>query len=279
MAKPARSNTKKAQNSKTLGSVERALELLLLFRTRDTIRLSDVPGQLQDDADEPRIGLSTAHRLLATLQKLGFVWRDEKTRAYVVGPALSDLARAIDTEAWFEQKLYQHLLPFMEKLSAECEETVHLLVVHGTSAKWLGAAEYKKKLVRTSSRAGDVAPAYPAAAGRALLAELEDEQIDKLFTATELEELAKVTSPPIDTLEKLKVELRKVKRQKYATNFGEMDPSIGAIGVVVRDARGKACAGIAVSAPIERLTGEDQEQVDKIARAANKIAKQARAGL
>jgi DNA-binding IclR family transcriptional regulator len=278
MAKSAKPKTKKAQDSRTLGSVERALELLLLFRTMDTIRLSDVPGQLQRDSAEPSIGLSTAHRLLATLQKLGFVWRDETTRAYGVGPALSELARAIDTETSFEQKLYRHMLPYMEQLSASCEETVHLLVVRNTSAKWLGAAECKK-LVRTSSRAGDVAAAYPAAAGRALLAEMEDEQIDELFTVPELKKVAEVTDGRIDTLEKLKRDLAKVKAQKYATNFGEMDPSIGAVGVVVRDARGRACAGIAVSAPIERFDGKDQEQVEKVARAANRIAKAASAGL
>src|ERR687885_2157989 len=71
-------------------SVQRALDLLF--------RLAEHPDgvSLQRLADEVGFSKSTAHRLLATLERAGAAEQDLASRAYRLGPRLRRLAQAGD---------------------------------------------------------------------------------------------------------------------------------------------------------------------------------------
>jgi IclR family acetate operon transcriptional repressor len=251
-----------------LRSVDNALNLLRLFRQTDVVRVSGVSAELE-------IGLSTAYRLLSTLQQRGFVEQDEKTRGYRVGPTLVEIALAVD----IDRELREYMRPFIERLRNGVEETTHLLVLsEGARVRWIDAAECTE-LVRTSSRAGQEGLAYPTAAGKALLAELSRERVDQLFPESEL---AVLTKDMVSTRDELWDKLVKVKEDGYAKNFGDSNPTLGAIGVVVRDTHGQACAGIAISGPLERIGSKNSKvarNIDDMVRAATRIAQEAGAGL
>src|SRR5262249_48040347 len=96
-------------------SVDNALRLILLFRDRRSVRVSDA-------AKELGVAPSTAHRLLAMLVHHGFVAQDSETRMYTPGSSLIDLGVAmldlsdLRTTAW----------PYMAELAAKVDETVSL---------------------------------------------------------------------------------------------------------------------------------------------------------
>src|SRR5450432_2337348 len=77
-------------------SVDNALRLLLMFRDRGEIRLSEAREALG-------VAQSTAHRLMAMLAYHDFVRQDPGSRAYRAGPALIDVGlsvvRAMDIRA------------------------------------------------------------------------------------------------------------------------------------------------------------------------------------
>jgi IclR family acetate operon transcriptional repressor len=261
------------RDTRTLGSVDNALGLLLLFRTTSELRVSQISRELG-------IGMATAHRLLATLEHRGFVLQDEASRAYMVGPSLVDLATSLDIAESLERyhdRLCTYMHPYLEELRDSVNETVHLVVVADTMATWLDAAECTH-LVKTNSRAGYTEPAYPTAAGKAWLAALTDHEIDELYPATG-PELLKLTRNTVTSRADLKAELRRVRKRGYATNFAESHQSVGAIGVVVKDRSDKPRAGIAISGPLERINPDDRAIIKKCSSAAIQVAEEAGAGV
>ena len=103
-----------------LSSVDHALELLLLFRSRPTLRVSEV-------ADSLGVARSTAHRLLVMLVHRGFAVQDPATRAYRPGPRLAEIGLAavgaLDVRA--------RMRPYLTEIAARTGETVSLLVLDG----------------------------------------------------------------------------------------------------------------------------------------------------
>ncbi len=143
-----------------IGSVNNALRLLLMFRDHPLIRVSEAGVALG-------VAPSTAHRLLAMLEYHGFVQQDEETRGYRSGPALVDIGltavRSIDVRS--------HLLPYMQRLCDEVDETVQLMVLEGQDCLFLEAVE-SRQIVRTSSRVGVRLPAHTVSGGKRCLPSL-----------------------------------------------------------------------------------------------------------
>jgi DNA-binding IclR family transcriptional regulator len=244
-----------------IGSVNNALRLLLMFRDQPLIRVSEAGVALG-------VAPSTAHRLLAMLEYHGFVQQDEETRGYRLGPALIEIGltavRSIDVRS--------HLLPYMERLCDEVDETVQLMVLEGPDCLFLEAVE-SRQVVRTSSRVGLRLPAYTVSGGKALLAELAPARLRELYPAARLE----VRTPrSIRTRTALEAELARVRDLGFAVNLGESEPDVGAVAVVVRDALGHPRAALAVSAPLARVQGQ---RVPELAEALRRTAGEAAAGL
>src|SRR2546430_7118350 len=153
-----------------IGSVSNALRLLLMFRGDPWIRVSEASSALG-------VAPSTAHRLLAMLEYHGFVQQDPATRGYRAGPAVIDIGlsavRSIDVRS--------HLLPYMERLCDEVDETVQLMVLEGSDCLFLDAVE-SRQVLRTASRVGIRLPAHTVSGGKALLAELS---VDRLRRSEE----------------------------------------------------------------------------------------------
>ena len=93
-------------------SISRALDLLeLLKRPQRTFSIA----QLSSDIGLPP---STVHRLLQTLCEKGFVYRDEQTHLYQLGPALISLG----TAAAQGQDLRQLATPVLQRLAQQALE-------------------------------------------------------------------------------------------------------------------------------------------------------------
>ena len=102
-------------------SISRALDLLeLLKRPQRTFSIA----QLSSDIGLPP---STVHRLLQTLCEKGFVYRDEQTHLYQLGPALISLG----TAAAQGQDLRQLATPVLQRLAQQALEDAFLIIPSG----------------------------------------------------------------------------------------------------------------------------------------------------
>ncbi|MQA87137.1 MAG: helix-turn-helix domain-containing protein [Streptosporangiales bacterium] len=222
-------------------SVDKALQVLLLLRRRGQLRVTEV-------SDDLGVARSTAHRLLSTLTSRGFLIRDPLTRAYRSGRVLIEIGLA-SVEGL---DIRPQARPYLEALSARLHETVNLVVLEGSSCRFLDGVAGDRTLL-TRVRTGTLLPAHTTSGGKVLLAELPPDHVRALYPHG----LPKITEHTITDRERLRAELDRVREQGYAVNFGESEPGISALAVPVRDRRASAVAALAVSMPSLRMRPAD----------------------
>lgn len=219
-----------------VGSVDHALELLLLLREQPDLRVTVAAGQLG-------IAPSTAHRLLSTLEHRGFVTQDRMTRAYRVGPALIELAFSNTSAIDLREVSEPHLRAATQRMG----ETVNLLVRQEGSVRFVAGFEADQR-IRTHVLTGTLLPAYATSGGKVLLAELPRETLRALYPRG----LRRFTSHT-RTFTQLVDELALVLMRGYAVNHEESVEGLTAVAVPLRDRGGTTIAAVAMSAPSVRL--------------------------
>lgn len=240
-----------------IGSVDNLLKLLVLFRSQKEIRMTDAAQHLG-------VAKSTAHRLLAMLEYHEFVVQDPVSRLYLAGPTLVDVglsvAGGMDTSA----------RPVMKELSRSVGETVNLLVLRGREVLFVDCVESAQAL-RIGSRIGVVLPAHCTSGGKAILSQLTLENLRQLYLGGRLEV---VTEASITTRSQLEKQLVIVRRRGYATNFGESENELSAVGSAILDRSGRVRGAVAIAAPRARLGEEDVESVGRqVIEAAKEIGR------
>jgi len=229
-----------------ISSVGNALELLKLFGQDQEIRVADGARALG-------VSPSTAHRLLAMLVFHGFVTQDVATRGYYAGPALLELGMAVVRG----NGLTQRARPLLQALRTRVDETVSLAVLDGAEVLVVDAAQ-PDRVVHVAPRVGHRSPAHWNATGKALLAELEDDEIARIYSR---EKLVPATARTVPTRTALLRELERVRELGFATNLGEFEDEMGAVGAAVHSPTGQAIAGLAVTALLTRV----EPRVDELA--------------
>jgi DNA-binding IclR family transcriptional regulator len=218
-------------------SVDNALRLLLLFRERSTLRVAEASESIG-------VARSTAHRLLAMLQFHDFVVRDDETRTYRAGPALVDVGLAVVRE----MSIRDVARPDLETLEGEVGETVHLAVLDGRDVLFVDSVE-SNRVVRVGSRIGVRLPAHTTSLGKAMLASLSAEALASMYPD---EDLDGPTAGSLKRRKDLFGELEEIRSRGYATNEGESEADIAAIGAAIVGPSKKVHGAISVSAPMER---------------------------
>jgi DNA-binding IclR family transcriptional regulator len=229
-----------------VSSVENALRILVMLRSRPSVRVSEVSAELD-------VARSTAHRLLTTLASHRAVEQDPVSREYRIGPLVLELGQS-------ERRLddvVSSLRPHLEYLGSRVDETVHVMVVEGTMCRFVDSVECPRPL-RVTGRVGTEYPAHTTSGGKALLAAMSDAQLCELYPD---EDLPPHNERSLPTRARLFRELEDVRLRGYALNRGESSEGIVAIAVAQRLSRAATPVAIAVSAPDQRMP---QDRVDEV---------------
>lgn len=238
-------------------SVDRALRLLRMFRTAPQVRLSEAREALG-------VGQSTAHRLLAMLVYHEFVDQDPVSRAYRAGPALVEIGLSVVRQ----MDVRSVARPVLESLAAATGETVHLGVLEDGQVRFVDVVESELAL-RVTGRVGRVLPAHATSLGKAMLAQLTDEQVLGLYPK---ETLAPVTAKTMTRRSVLLDELNRVRRRGYAENTGESEDGVSSVGAAIVYSAGRQVAGLSVAAPASRMTKQKQRRyAELLIEACNKV--------
>ena len=222
--------------SSTLASVDNALRVLHLLRRSGPLRLSEIAQDLD-------VGASTAHRLVSTLRDQRFVRQESHGRRYELGPAMLFTAGTSAIE-----HCVTTATPIMAKLRDAIEETVHLSSLRGTEVIFLASAE-SNRLVRVTTRVGRHPKAHATAAGKVLLAELDDDRFEELYPG---ETLDAPTDFALRSRTQLRDELLRVRQLGFARNLRESEPDMYTIAVPLRRPDGSAICALAISTPHAR---------------------------
>ena len=215
-----------------LPAVDRAINLFeLLSESQSGLTLSQLSRKLN-------IPKSTAHYLLHTLYTRGYVQRGANGRRYSLGLRFADVARGDNAEL----SLRTLAAPYLRQIVARMNLTATLAVRRSAEAVLVARVESLQD-EGGGAWVGRHVDLHCTAMGKALIAELTDEELSKLFAGREL---ARFTPKTIRSLSALKAHLAEVRVKGYAVNDEEMVLGIRAVGAPVVDCLGNVIASVSV---------------------------------
>jgi IclR family transcriptional regulator, acetate operon repressor len=223
------------QRSGGVQAVERACRLLM-----EVIR-SDVPLPVGELSRRTGLHQSTTSRLVATLQRHGFVERDTARGPVRISAALVGQV----TSRSFRRALLDAAGPVLESIGRITSETVTLSVpVAGKLVDNIAQVD-APHILATTNWVGRFIPLHCSSPGKVFLA----------YGAAELPDgpLVRCTPQTITDRGVLEAELRVVRRRGFATLMDELEPGLRAVAVPVVDGDHEVIASVAVSGPSARL--------------------------
>ena len=219
----------------------------VVSRTASVLReLAANPGgmsltQLARAVSLPR---STVHRLLAALNLEGLVTTNIKGLS-VLGPELLRIAGRSPMD------LNAVLRPVLEDLFDDLDETVDLAALEGDHLRFVDQIQAPHRL-RAISSVGAQFPLHCTANGKAVLANMTDEQIKRLLP----EKLERFTETTITSRTALLEEVATIRDTGFAIDREEHTEGICAIGFAVAIPGGDHFA-ITVPVPRQRFVGRE----------------------
>ena len=142
---------------------------------------------------------STVHRLVASLQYMGYIRQDEESLKYYLSLKFLEIGSRI-----LEQTSMAALIhPSLKRLSEQTGETVHLVKREGTEAVYIDKVESFASSIRMVSRVGSRIPLYCSGVGKALLAELTDREIGEIWKNSRIRKLTPRTITELPVLMEL----------------------------------------------------------------------------
>ncbi len=234
--------------------LDRALALL------DALAHESNGATLAELSVKLKLHKSTVHRLLMVLERHRLLGKGPNGR-YRLGLKLFELG----SRAMANTDLREHARPFLQRVLYETEETVHFCVLDEGEVLYVDKVEPQRS-VRMASSVGRRAPAHCTAVGKAMLAELTDDEVDEIVRRHGLRRLTRRTaSTPVA----LAAELRTVRGRGYAIDDEENEEGVRCVGAAILDSAGRPAAAISVSGPSFRVT---KEKVPTIARSVTSAA-------
>jgi DNA-binding IclR family transcriptional regulator len=226
------------------------------------LAILDALGSRQGDSSlselcaELHLHKSTLHRLIMVLEGQRLVDKNADTGRYRLGLKLFELG----SKAIASLDLREQARPYLKLIQRDTEETVNLAVLDQGEVLYIAKIEPQRNL-RMAAHVGHRFAAYCTALGKAILAELSEEEVDSILRSCEMKVRTPntITSPLI-----LKDELRIIRARGYAIDDEENDEGARCVGVAVRDQNGRPVAAISVSGPASRMTKSKVPAVAKV---------------
>ena len=242
-----------------INSIIRACNVLeCLSDDKDGLKTSDLAARLQLDR-------STLYRILLSLEKCGFVEKDEKTGVFTVGIAAIEIGNACLRRMDF----IQISKPVMLDLSMQAQEAVHLGVLSDTEIVFVDKVDSPRS-VGMICKIGQRAPVYCTGLGKVLLANQPEAELARIVKAIQLKPFNKQT---ITSKKKFLDELKRVRTQGYAFDHSEHEDDAECIGAPIRDHLGHVIAAISISGPQKKIgTPQERQFIDWIVEAASLIS-------
>ena len=244
--------------SKFAKSLRRAVSVLKCFNT-DELELSGT-----EISRKTGMHKTTAHRILATFAEDGLLDRNAKTGKYTIG-----------TELYLLGNLYSNATdvskaakPVVRTLNELTGEAVNVSILNEGNRTLVLRTE-SKHAFRVTTHIGATMPAYSSAMGKAMLSELTEAELDKLYPE---ERLRPVTKKTIATKKELKLELEQIRKAGVAFDREGSYEGIVGIASVIRNASGKAIAAMGIAVAIFRMDQHNGERLPTLIRLGTSLA-------
>ena len=224
-------------------SLQKAMEVLECFIQKQPLGVTEISEKL---------GLykSNVHNILMTFTALGYLTQDDETGKFHLGVSVMTLSRA------FREGLdiTRVAVPFMREIANEAGELIYLTIPKDDSVIYLEGISPDHQRMVSKSVAGEDCKMYCTAVGKAMLASMPKEEVEKCISG----KLEAYTENTI-TDKKSLLEIEKTRIRGYGIDDMEIMFGIKCVGVALLNHDGKVEGGLSISAPSLRMSDEKIE--------------------
>lgn len=189
---------------------------------------------------------SSAHRILTTLQRQRFVRFEPATMSWLVGVQAFVVGNAFARS----RDMVPLAVPHMRRLMTKTGETVNFFMLDGEEVMCMAQIQ-SQQMVRAISRPGGGVEMHRSAAGKAILAHMEEEDVVGIV---ERNGLPRYTEHTIVTPEALRLELANIRQRGFAVDNEEFSLGLRCIAAPIFDEAGAVHAAISLAGPASRIT-------------------------
>lgn len=239
----------------TIQSVERAFHILDCFTgSISELGITDISRQMG-------LGKSTIYGLVNTLVQEGYLEQNPENKCYRLGIKLFEMGCIVQER----MDIREIAKPYLKELSSCFKMTVHMGLYKDYEVVYIDKVDAPDTRI-VYSQVGKRAPMYCTGIGKAVLAELEQPEIEFLLEGQKRESLTSHTLTEKDDIIR---ELEEIRQRGYAIDNEEVELGLKCVASAIYDYQGKPAAAISISSSAVRMT---EEQIEEVSRKLKKAA-------
>jgi len=229
-------------NKGIIKSVQKSLKVLrYIMSATDEVSVNEL-------VEEFGYNRSTVHHMLKTMKVEGFITQNQRTKNYNIGSEIFN--------GWIKDRdMHNYLMrlkPTIKEIVEKCKETTTMFVRENDRAICV-LGEESEQIIKAYLMIGREIPLYCTAAGRAMLAYLPQDEVEKILQISGMKKYMKKTT--VDKNE-LYENLAEVRDKGYAIEKEEFEELINAVGIPILNKENRPVASVSVVGPIMRFTDD-----------------------
>lgn len=227
--------------------------------------LAQSPAGLSETARRVDLPKSTVARLLATLEEMEAVERDEEGRIYRLGPIVQRLSSAAGGPA----QLTAFARPYLEELTGLTGEAAGIAIPDGFNVHYVDQTEATHP-VQVRDWTGELIPMHVVPSGLVIMAHWPHEQTDLYLTRT----LSRMTTNSVTDPDLIRKRLVRIQERGYEWVYEEFVEGINSVAAPVLERNGLITAALHVHGPAYRFPpkGQDEKLGQAVSAAARRLS-------
>ncbi|HGS7066945.1 TPA: IclR family transcriptional regulator C-terminal domain-containing protein [Klebsiella quasipneumoniae subsp. quasipneumoniae] len=240
-----------------MASLARGLEVIQAFTPqRPLLSIS----QISQKTGIPR---AAVRRCLYTLSKLGFVYAEDG-KHFQLRPRILALGHA-----WLASTpLARSAQPVLRHLSEMLNESCSIATLDGDDILYIARAS-SSRIMTIDLDIGSRLPAWATSMGRVLLSHQPEEKLNDMLARVTM---IRYTPQTVDSVARLRAELKRVHQQGYALNDQELEMGLRSLAVPLFNAQGQAQAALNVGVHAGQMSA--REMIDRVLPELQKAARE-----
>jgi IclR family transcriptional regulator, KDG regulon repressor len=223
-------------------TVNRVFDILeVILKGKNQVSISEI-------VEATGLNISVVHRIMAALIKRGYLQQEGKRGKYSLGLKFVEYGNLAQNTL----DIVKLAKPFLIKLNEQIDETINLTLRNGYEGIKVGMVE-THRILRTSAPIGSKIQLHCTGDGKALLAFMPDEEIEKFLA---IQNLPYRTQNTIIDVNKLRMHIDKIRKDGVAIDNEETEIGLRSLAVPIRNIDGAVLATIGIVGPTNRLTSK-----------------------
>ncbi len=239
----------KKKDSSIIQSLDKGLYLL------EVVEQAGSPITLQKLWQKLHWDKATIFRLLATLERRGYISRNSATKTYTLGMRIYGLYDSLIGGL----DIQQITRPYLGKLVEITGQTAHLAVVSEKSVIVIDRVT-GSEMLSVNTQIGAREPIHCTALGKAYLSFIDDSEIESYLEMP----LEKFTPNTLSTMKQMKAELKKIQKKGYAVDNEEYAAGVRCIGTAIANQNNSPVAMVGISGPKSRIPLKEPNEYSRV---------------